>query len=156
MKVGPCLALLADVKLPMSQPTVSMLAAAADSAGPLRDEKPADPFLPAWRELLGDELADSEAPWNKMRYVLDVTAEAFASLAPHQQDAVHANLVEVSRQSIPPTPRLAGRALQDRNKAKAKLEALGLAVDAPADKAHVGGHAVVHGKKYAIEPKEEV
>ena len=39
---------------------------------------------------------------------------------------------------------------------KAKLEALGLAVDAPADKAHVGGHAVVDGKKYVIEPKEEM
>jgi hypothetical protein len=158
MRVGPLLALLADVKLPMSQPTVSLLAAAADGAGPLKDETSADPFLPAWRELLGDELAASEGKttWNKMSYVLDLTAEAFALLAPHQKDAVHAKLVAVSRQSIPPTPRLAGMALQDRNRAKAKLEALGLAVDAPADKAHVGGHAVVDGKKYVIEPKEEM
>ena len=84
MRVGPLLALLADVKLPMSQPTVSLLAAAADGAGPLKDETPADPFLPAWRELLGDELAASEGKttWNKMSYVLDLTAEAFTLLAP--------------------------------------------------------------------------
>ena len=164
MRFGPFLALLTDVQpsSTLSQKTlVSMFAAAAaaDGAGPLKaGEVPADPYLPAWRELLGDELAASEGKttWNKMRFVLDMTADAFASLAPHQQDAVHAKLVAVSRQSVPATPRLAGMALQDRNRAKAKLEALGLALDAPADKAHVGGHTVVGGKKYVIEPKEEV
>ena len=121
------------------------------------DDKPADPFLPAWRELIGVDLAASEGKttWNKMSFVLDMTPESFASLAPHQKEAVHAKLVAVSRQSIPPTPRLAGMALQDRNRAKMKLKALGLALDVPGDKTHVGGHADISGKKYVIEPKEE-
>ena len=76
--------------------------------------------------------------------------------APHHKDAVHAKLFAVSRSGIPPTPGLAVRALQDIKRAKANLQALGLALDAPADKAHVGGYAVISGKKYVIEPKEEV
>lgn len=164
MRAGPLLALLADVWLrPTSQPIVSfMVAAATDSAGPFKaeasDRQHADPLLDAWRELLGDELALSEGKttWNKMSFVLALTEANFSLLAPHQKAAVHAKLVAVSKQSVPATPRLAGMALRDRNSAMAKLEALGLSSSALADERHVGGHTIVRGKSYVIEPKEEV
>ena len=47
--------------------------------------------------------------------------------------------------------RLAGIALKDTEKAKAQLEALGLALDAPADKTHVGGSAKMGDKEYVIQ-----
>jgi len=147
MRVGaPLLALLTDVRLRPTSSIVSMMVAGDD------------PFLPAWRELLGDELASSEGvtTWNKMRFVLEMTEENFALLEPQQKDAVHAKLVAVSKQSVPATPRLAGMALRDRKSALAKLEGLGLSRSAPADKMHVGGHTIINGKKYVIEPIAEL
>ena len=121
------------------------------SADPLLSYRVAA-FESAWRELLGDEEASGgDANWKKMRYALGLTQSAFDSLADHQKSALHAKLVATMNQSIPPTPRLAGMALQDRRKAKAQLEAFGLALDALADKSHVGGFAIISGEKYAVE-----
>merc|ERR1711918_312949 len=73
--------------------------------------------------------------------------ERFQSLTPEQQEAVHAKLVATMNMGVPITPNLLRRALEDKKKAKAMLEALGLQEDAPEDPTHVGGHTVIGGQK---------
>ena len=111
-------------------------------------EQAADPFLPAWCELLGDaDPYDQDFTWKKMHFALSLTEEVFAQLSLSQKEAVHAKLVSTMNQGVPMTPNLLKRAMEDKKKARATLETLGLALNGPADASHVGGHTVIGGQK---------
>merc|ERR1719373_286630 len=58
--------------------------------------------------------------------VLNLTVESYAALTEDQKQLATDLLVRVSKQSIPPTPRLAGMALADLRRAQGKLKELNI------------------------------
>merc|ERR1711976_301896 len=61
--------------------------------------------------------------WKAIAFV--ITKEQFENLKENNRQTVKEMLIKISKQGIPMTPRLAGMALADRNKAKSQVELLG-------------------------------
>eukprot|EP00404_Azadinium_spinosum_P000749 CAMPEP_0180427124 /NCGR_PEP_ID=MMETSP1036_2-20121128/6153_1 /TAXON_ID=632150 /ORGANISM="Azadinium spinosum, Strain 3D9" /LENGTH=143 /DNA_ID=CAMNT_0022432707 /DNA_START=1 /DNA_END=432 /DNA_ORIENTATION=+ len=90
--------------------------------------------------------------------VLSLSVESYAALTEDQKQLVTDLLLRISKQSIPPTPRLAGMAVADLRRARGKLKELNINPSCASQDAHDnpgGGYAIVGGKTFGIRVPDD-